>query len=256
VLSVEVSNVLGGFSPVPELFVPNRSLSLIFASFSGSYTGPSDDLWIPVHQSMTQTFSEDGTASSTVQVFAPDSSLSVLACVEQQQFCNPSYQEGEKCTELLSPDDFLNSGPSLMANIGANDRQLLISSTIYNAASLSTFYYTVLSLESPLLADKLAGGGVSIPLPDNQWELEVQNWFQIGLNNVQRMVVTSATGPPGQFAQYTFNQSRSPALQWMCESQVIQRDDFMSFSTLAIAFIFGLGGAVIALSLFLENIVG
>jgi hypothetical protein len=157
---------------------------------------------------------------------------------------------------MLSPDDFLNLGPALMASIGANDRQRIISSTIYNAASLSTFYYTVLSLESPLLADRLAGGGVSIPLPDNQWELEVQNWFQIGLNNVQRMVVSSAAGPPGQFAQYTFNQSRSPALQWMCENQIIRRDDFTSFSTLAIAFIFGLGGAVIVLSLFLENIVG
>ncbi len=157
---------------------------------------------------------------------------------------------------MLSPNDFLNSGPALMANIGVNDRQLIISSTIYKAASLSTFYYTVLSLEAPLLADGLAAGGVSVPLPDNQWELEVQNWFQIGLNNVQRMVVSSATGPPGQFAQYTLNQTRKPALQWMCENQIIQRDDFTSFSTLAIVLILGVGGIFILLSLFLEKIVG
>jgi hypothetical protein len=143
-----------------------------------------------------------------------------------------------------------------MAEIGANERQVLVSSTIYKAASLSTFYYTVLSLDSPLLANSFAAGGVSVPLPNNQWELEVKNWFQIGLNNVQRMVVNSATGPPGQFAQYTFNQTRSPALQWMCENQIIQRDDFTNFSTLAIALIFSIGGIVILLSLFMESLVG
>ncbi|KAE9371335.1 hypothetical protein N431DRAFT_483888 [Stipitochalara longipes BDJ] len=255
-VDVEVSDVSGGFSPIPELFVPNRSLSLIFASFTGSYTGPSDDLWIPAHQNLTQTFSENGTAGSPVQIFSPDSSLSVLACVEQQQFCNPSFLGGIKCTKMLSPGDFLVAGPALMAEIGANDRQFAVASTMYSAASLSTFYYTVLSLDVPLLADSLAGGGVSVPLPNNQWELEVENWFQIGLNNVQRMVVSFATGPPSQFAQYTLNQAKSPAMQWMCENQIIQREDFTSFSTLALALIFGLGGTVIALSLFLEVLVG
>lgn len=70
------------------------------------------------------------------------------------------------------------------------------------------------------------------------------------------MVVNSATGPPGQFAQYTFNQTKSPALQWTCENQIIQREDFTSFSTLAMGVIFGLGGMVIGLSLFLETLVG
>jgi hypothetical protein len=157
---------------------------------------------------------------------------------------------------MLSPDDFLKAGPELMTEIGAGDRQKIVASTIYTAASLSTFYYTVLSLDVPLLADGLAAGGVSVPLPDNQWELEVKNWFQVGLNNVQRMVVNLATGPPGQFAQYTLNQARSPALQWMCESQITQREDFISFSTLAIALIFGVGGTVILFSLFLENLAG
>jgi hypothetical protein len=254
-----MSDSSGGFVPVPELFVPNRSLTLIFASFAGLYTGPSDDLWIPVHQNITQPFMNNGTNvtnSFPVQEWAPDNPLSVLACVEQQQFCNPSFLGGENCTEMLSPDDFLISGPGLMAEIGASDRQLLIASTIYTAASQSTFYNTVRNLDVPLLADRFAAGSVSVPLPKNQWELEVQNWFQIGLNNVQRMVVNSATGPPAQFPQYSFNQTKSLALEWMCGNQIIRREDFTSFSTLVIALIFSLGGAVIALSWFLENIVG
>jgi len=251
-----MSDKTGGFSPIPELYVPNRALSLIFASFSGSYNGPSDDLWLPAHQNLTQTFIEVANISSQVQMFAPDSSLSVLACVDQQQFCNPAFPGGHVCTELLSPDDFLMSGMELLFGISANERQLAVASTIYNAASVSTFYYTVLGLDMPLLADSLAAGGVSVPLPNNQWELEVKNWFQIGLNNVQRMVVDFATGPPSQFAQYTLNQVTSPAMQWMCENQIVQREDFTSFSTLALALIFGIGGTVIAVSLFLENLVG
>lgn len=156
-----------------ELFVPNRSLSLIFASYFGVYTGPSDDLWLPVHQNMTQIFAEGATVGSPIQEFAPDSTLSVLGCVEQLQFCNPSFPGREKCTEMQSPNQFLKSGAKLVSEVGVNDRQQMIASTIYIAASLSTFYYTVLDLDVPLLADDLAAAGVSVPLPDNQWELEV-----------------------------------------------------------------------------------
>jgi hypothetical protein len=68
---------------------------------------------------------------------------------------------------MLSPNQFLNAGLALRAEVGENDRQQIIESTIYIAASLSTFYYTVLDLDIPLLADNLAAAGVSVPLADN-----------------------------------------------------------------------------------------
>jgi hypothetical protein len=118
----------------------------------------------------------------------------------------------------------------------------------------------ITNLDSSLLADNLAAKGESLPLPSNQWILEAQNWFSISMNNIQRLLVTTATGPTGSDAadaQYTRDMANGrPAFSQFCRSQIIHREDFTNFSVLALAIIFGVGCAVICVSLVLESALG
>jgi hypothetical protein len=88
--------------------------------------------------------------------------------------------------------------------------------------------------------------------------MEIENWFEIGLANMQRYMVNYVSGPPAQYIPYLdSNQSKTdPGLKWLCGSQMIQRNDYTNFSTLAISSIFGLGLLTIGTSFGVENLVG
>ncbi|CZR69594.1 uncharacterized protein PAC_19494 [Phialocephala subalpina] len=227
-----------GFTPIPGLLGPGRSITIVFAMFNGLYSGPSDDLWLPAHKPF----------------------INVLACTEQHQFCNPSptFNGSQRCTPLQSIDQYelnglIESQPGAPPSILDNQFQRAIAKIIRTAAYGSSWYFTITNLESSLLANDLAAQKSSLPLAVNQWVLEAQNWFSIGVANLQRMVVDVATGPPGANARFTKGQADSDAgLKQYCGNQVIQREDFTNFSVLAIWLIFALGGMVIIISLFLE----
>lgn len=122
---------------------------------------------------------------------------------------------------------------------------------------LSEIANVINNLDSSLLADNLAAKGGSLPLPSNQWVLEAQNWFSISMNNIQRLLVETATGPTGSDAadaQYTRGMADGQSgLSQFCRSQIIQRKDFTNFNVLALAIIFGFGCAIICVSLVLES---
>jgi len=121
---------------------------------------------------------------------------------------------------------------------------------------LSDMSPIITNLDSSMLADNLAAKGESLPLPSIQWVLEAQNWFSISMNNIQRLVVATATGltsSDAADAQYTRGMADGrPGLSQFCRSQIIQREDFTNFSVLVLAIIFISGFAVICVSLVLE----
>ncbi|KAF8865654.1 hypothetical protein BDZ45DRAFT_796456 [Acephala macrosclerotiorum] len=253
-----------GFTPIPALYAPNRSITLVFAEFTGVYLGPSDDLWLPAHHITPAVVSTEGNNTSE-NLFLPDNVFNVLACTEQHQFCNPSLpgNESQQCTPLQSIDQFtygygfVRPGTQEPEPLYSNPLQHSLMRIIRSAAYSSSWSYILGSLEPSLLADSLASDKLSLPLPSNQWILEAENWFEVSMANMQSFMVNTATGPPGSDAQYTSGQANSDSgLKQYCESQIIQREDFTSFSVLTIVLIFALGGAVICVSLFLETLVG
>ncbi|CZR55165.1 uncharacterized protein PAC_05051 [Phialocephala subalpina] len=166
-----------------------------------------------------------------------------------------------ECTPFLSIDAFINADQGFVTDqlgkIMLNSYQKNIASIIQLAAWNSGFDFVVTQTDPALMASGLCVEGASPPLPPNQWILEATNWFSIGMVNIQRRVVDTATGPPGVDAQYTLDQaSDSPAMEWYCANQIVQRTDFTSFSVLTLSLIFGFGGLLICTSLFLETVVG
>jgi len=252
---------LSSFTPLPELSVPNNTVELIFASFFGTYSDVSDDLWLPAHIK-GPVMSDVVSNSRETQVYFPDRRLSALACTEQVQICNPASHshlnpEGT-CTPLQSLIELAQYTSADFQDVLTNNHQRATAWALAQALYYSSFYNTISSLATPLLADQLCVAEQSLPISNNQWELEALNWFNIGLTLVQQFTVSYITGPPDHFTSWVpQNQGEyNASLKWLCENQIIRRTDYDNFSTLAISLIFGVGSILICSSLWLETIVG
>lgn len=257
-------NPNAGFLAKPELFVPNSTVTLVFASSLCQYREPSDDLWLPAHTPFNSSILE-GTqgAVSTGLVYTPDKTLNVMACTAQYQFCNSfkSADADPNCTSLQSIDRFVFDGATFFTeqantSLFTDDQTHIIKIIIFAAAQARIGYYLP-HLESPILADDLGSGLSSAPLPSNQWITEASNWFTVSQTHLQSSIVDFATGPPGSDAQYTYGlTAKNAALQYFCSRQIIRRQGYTNFSILAISLIFGFGGLIICISFFIETLVG
>ncbi|KAE8453974.1 hypothetical protein EG329_007750 [Mollisiaceae sp. DMI_Dod_QoI] len=261
-LHAAVADYHRGFEPIESLQSPNVTLTLIFASYYGTYIAPSEDLWLAAHRKIPTYQEESGGATGAdIDQYSFDNPISVLACEEQLQFCNPARSTSDEgCSPSMSVNDMVMwIGGGMLETIFDTERQILTAEAIMmEPASRSTFYDVVKSLESPLLADALAAEGESLPPAPDQWILEASHWFSISLANMQRLLVDYATGPPSQFLRFVpQNQAEGdPTMAWLCSNQMIRRNDFINFSTLAISLIFGFGTIIILSSFWTEMIVG
>lgn len=257
--SVEVADVGKGFSPIPALSQMNATISLIFASFPGSFQSPSEDLWLSAHRKFKVAVQSNGTFAIGNQ-YVIDQPVSALACAEHIQFCNPALSSNNSvsCSLPLSIARMQKFSVNGLKNLFPTKHQQATAAAILHSLSWGNFYDTVASLEPKVLAESLAATTLSLaPAPD-QWVQEVTNWFSVGLANLQRLIVDYNTGPPSQFLELVpkGQAKNDEGLHWLCGNQVIRRNDFTNFRTLAIGLIFGLGAIVIGLSLCLETAVG
>ncbi|KAF8851543.1 hypothetical protein BDZ45DRAFT_695838 [Acephala macrosclerotiorum] len=257
-IDIETSDYQLGFDPIPALANTNSTLALIFASFYGIFTGPSDDLWLSAHYNTSLTETTNGVESETIYEYILDKPISVLGCTEQFQFCNPTHQGSSACSPPLSVNYMEENWSNVTKGLFDTKKQQETALAILISASFSTIVDTIEIGDSPLLVENLAESQQSLPPANNQWELESKNWFTIGLANTQRLVVDYVTGPPSQYTEFVpLNQAaNNSALAWLCESQTIRRSDFSNFSTLAIFLVFGFGSIIIGISLCLESVVG
>jgi len=74
-----------------------------------------------------------------------------------------------------------------------NSYQLATADRLYNALVLTTTYATVYHLGSHALARDRLADETGFSLRDNQWQIEVQGWFETGLAKLQAYVVEYAT---------------------------------------------------------------
>lgn len=252
-----------GFTPIPALDIKNSSVTIVFASFYGAYSGESDDLWLPAHQPLSLKGAHDGYSEVKIDgIYGPDKPFSVMACTEQFQFCNPSARSGvPQCTDYASMAQLSNytDNNSTFRNVFTNEHQMALALALGLAVNPANINSVVVSPPALLLASQLSATQFSIPPAPNQWVLETENWFQIGLAIMQRYTVDYISGPPTQFTPHVayYNESTMPeGLKWLCGTQIVRRNDFTNFSSLSIGLVFGLGALIIILSLCLETIAG
>lgn len=141
--------------------------------------------------------------SSGFPAYQPDEAASPMACLQQFQFCDASKT---RCGPLSSWGDaqigagdlfglnMLTDGPGSTLE---NDR----ASRFYWLVSL--FSYSVPGLGNVLLrlgASSLAStrklyAGLMGPLPNDQWQSDVMQWWATYLAGIQGGVVSAAVGP-------------------------------------------------------------
>ena len=238
-------NLSGEFVPILGLQQKSADLILSFLSFSGNYLEPIDDPWFSAH--LQHQINNTKYPYIDTQ-YARDSPISTMGCTEQFQWCNPSK---DMCTPWLGGDlsqmvESFNS--SLTPNQNATFNRMAWATTS------ASFYSIIGGLgqttgRSLLAFDKTAGGRttLSLKLPNNQWQLEVNYWHSIAMAQLQRGIAQWGTGQVAADTRYLLPPQLDQDI-WFCQNLMIPSTTFQSFSVITIILILCTGILVITTS--------
>jgi hypothetical protein len=171
-------------------------------------------------------------------------------CRSQFQFCNPNLPSNSSCTPLGDPSQYKDSVHDLWKD---SDKEYL--NWTMNGLDIFTVdqVVTILGSTSLLATENIVAGmkGVRLQwseLLDYQWELEVENWFKIGLAALQQSAVDRVARPRNSSAGQIFQLPPTADEKYSCANQKIRSTTFTNFSLFWLIFVLSLGGLIIILS--------
>ncbi|KAL9111595.1 MAG: hypothetical protein Q9227_004083 [Pyrenula ochraceoflavens] len=237
------------FLPLDGLFQGDGDVALFFLSANNIlYSGQVEDPWYSAHQPLGRPI-HSGVTSGAVQYYLSDEPASVLGCKMQYQVCDANSPTNGNCSQFGGVVDVDFS------QMPHNDKRGKVMSWALGAPK------SVLSVVTSLKASSLTSRfslqeSSQIALPDNQWQLDVQNWHNIVLASLQGGVVDSATGPndPGML-QYFWKRPGSSEEKYLCKNQKILSSEYANFSVLGLILVLALGSLIILLDYTLESII-
>ena len=183
--------------------------------------------------------------------------VSVLGCTEQYQFCG-SRNDMEDCTSKQGREQIENT--LLLKDLDLNEAQLALAShlvRVLRSADLDRLTEllgaTVLNATSNLALNNAR----SASLPDNQWQIEVIRFGQVGHIALRQVLIDFAAGQPSQsWNSFVLSPEPDSILQSFCSAQKIYTTEYTSFNVLGLSIIFVVGGVLIILDLVLLLLVG
>ncbi|KAF2142170.1 uncharacterized protein K452DRAFT_270946 [Aplosporella prunicola CBS 121167] len=237
------------FYPIPELAYPNADISFFFLSANDvAFAQDVNDDWYSAHKASPGTYVLNGIRH---HLRLQDSPGSVLACANQHQWCITK----DHCTALLSFDDAIQSVGDLIGSSNELYNRLYWAIAAF-IQSTPTVENIVRSLRTQALTARASlTNGVQGPLADNQWQLEVESWFNTVLATIQGMYVDVATGPSNKDVLPYLNRPGSKEQHYFCNNQKIRSTAYTNFSLFGLTLILALGTIIIIISTFLEPIV-
>ena len=184
-----------------------------------------DDLWYSAHFQFPEVFLSSQVTKGNASAWFRDNPVSVLGCAEQYQFCNPHLPANAGCTSLATFDQAFNMTDGLWRSPAQN---ISFSSTLYAVSASGIHLQDIVNSLgiSSLTARNSLGGGIQCPLPNNQWQLEVQYWHSVSMALLQRVVVEQATGPTSETLYPWLVKPQTKEEQAQCHNQV----SFVSFN--------------------------
>ncbi|KAN0073231.1 hypothetical protein V8E54_008451 [Elaphomyces granulatus] len=229
--------------PIPELIVTDGVVTVLFLSSNDvSFINKTTDPWYSA-----QTFRGFSPDDGVTPHYAHDDVVRALGCIEKLQLCNPNLPANSSCTPL--------TGSSQAFQLGF---QLWQDPTQQAYFNWSTFFIgNVISPSIPTIVNTIGPGvlqsrstlflGRQPFIPDNQWELDMENFFKVMLASLQRLVVDQATGPADPALLPTVAQPN------ITEQQ--KADSYTSINLLGLIVIFVVGGLIIVTSFALPIVV-
>lgn len=179
---------VSGFTPIQGLFQPDGDLTLVFLSANDvQYANVVNDVWYAAHQpsGIFQQYRESDD-SSKLYTFLADHAASVLGCKSQYEVCKPQDDAQQSCSQSESSADVWNE-------LSSTADQELFAWMWYSIPSV--LYVIELLGVSSLTSRFKMETGISGPLPDDQWQQDVENWHNIALARVQGQILERAAGP-------------------------------------------------------------
>ena len=219
------------------IFEPFSSASgdvtvVLIASNGIEYRGTSSD---PVFRTNDTSIPSNGAYRSS-------SPFEAIVCNEEYQFCNP---RDSKCTEWFP-----------LFNVNTLEDENRIADTLgYNAAQNATYQrllatialdniQLIMYLPNALKASDLLvfAGGFSTQVPNNQWEQEVEYWFQSSMAKLQ-ITTQLYVDTPKSFVDAPdslfVKGSIGPEFEAQCSQQrVLTPAGYSSYNVFALVFIF------------------
>jgi hypothetical protein len=228
----------------PDAAFSNRDdadLTLMYmTSNSISNIYPTNDPFYNTPVSGNVTRAVDGITTTR---YLPQNDFDLLGCYDQHQFCNPA---NGNCTQLLS----LSVLSDAMYSIGLNPSQLSTAGRILTNLPMTTIFNAVEGRgAAALLASQSVFGTTQVlPLPDNQWQLEVGNLFSVSLAKLQQGIIDYATGPSEpQLLKYQ-QKPTDPNDQAQCKNQKVKNQSTSkNFDLEALIIVIAVGAVLIAL---------
>jgi hypothetical protein len=213
-----------------------------------AYYTPVDD---PVFQSnlSLESNSIEGTSRQMIasQFYLPREPVGVMACASQWQYCNAV---NNSCS-ILSGVKL--AGLDALEKIHLTERQKAVVDRVNDAGNPWDLMVLASSYlgSSFMVATSLVSGTVADGLPVNQWVIELNHWMRIGFTSLQIASTWWATGD-GIAAQDQYKVPPNANEQWMCKNQLVQSEEYASFSVLGVALILSIGGLIVIVQLLLN----
>ncbi|SLM36193.1 hypothetical protein LPUS_05668 [Lasallia pustulata] len=237
------------FSPIKQLNQTEADVSLFFLTSMPYFMNQVDDPWFSAHINITFS-SQPPTASSGLKFYLADYHVSVLGCTEQHQFCNPTKPLSSGCTPLAGTVQVNNS----LGGLGFNPLQQATAQRMFETMGQTTLPRIAKTLGTGyMVAASSLSGTVSLPLPSDQWVLEVFNWADVAMATFQRRVIEFATGPSTpDFARYLRDSSTAEQRTMCLNQKVPSPPGYTSFSVVGLSIILALSVLIIGVNCFLE----
>lgn len=182
----------GEWYPIDGLFRPDGDTDMVFLSANNIiYTDEINDDWYSAHQTPNADFdvvSPGGDDSrGGVNYYMSDEPASVLGCKLQYQACKPGVSSQDGCSRLGGILDLANG------YLASPEEQQILSwmwPYPWSVDDVITFLQ-ISSLASRLNLEQ----GIQGQLPDDQWQIDVENWHNINLAHLQGRMIDQAAGP-------------------------------------------------------------
>ena len=183
------------FTPVPALWDNATDVLLIFLSANDViFMEACDDPWYSATTTVNASDPEATWGNTTVTFYVHDEPVGILGCASRYQFCNADSKSGKSCTPLAGYDVAVTAADRLLH---VDRQRILLDPWLNNVFTLTSDVRTIVSVAgiASLKARDSLFQGFQGSLPNNQWQIEVENWYTATLAGLQRVTVEYATGP-------------------------------------------------------------
>lgn len=227
----------------------------MFLSSSAWSSTRISDPWFKTEQPLEIPFSIHKDPEKLTTVYVRDPVTTVLGCAQKFETCVGPSSDDRHCI-VTTGSGQTYSIEDEQSLLDLNPVQTMILHRLRQANIMSSLETVVQGLGATgLLAYEYALITWEPPVPNDQWALEVKNWFLTMLTIKQAYTMEYVTGlPDRRFNEYIVPPPKDA--EWMCHNQIVQRRDYASFSVLGICIIVILGGFLIVLNALIYRLSG